>query len=165
MSWWECLQRMNLERRWALNYLSLVLTILNLNSSPLLTLIFYNHINFQVLLIFANKQDLPNAMNAAEITDKLGLHSLRNRNWYIQVKVVEKTGKYWPLFSCRQLVQLLGMGCMRGLTGWATSWRMRHARKRNHIFVKKLYSNTHLETSGISSLKEKDLLSVIWKSG
>lgn len=30
-----------------------------------------------VLLIFANKQDLPNAMNAAEITDKLGLHSLR----------------------------------------------------------------------------------------
>ena len=40
-----------------------------------------------VLLIFANKQDLPNAMNAAEITDKLGLHSLRNRNWYIQVRV------------------------------------------------------------------------------
>jgi ADP-ribosylation factor protein 1 len=33
---------------------------------------------------FLNKQDLPNAMNAAEITDKLGLHSLRNRNWYIQ---------------------------------------------------------------------------------
>ncbi|KAF7496198.1 ADP-ribosylation factor 2 [Sarcoptes scabiei] len=28
--------------------------------------------------------DLPNAMSAAEITDKLGLHSLRNRNWYIQ---------------------------------------------------------------------------------
>ena len=39
-----------------------------------------------VLLIFANKQDLPNAVNAAEITDKLGLHSLRNRNWYIQVR-------------------------------------------------------------------------------
>jgi len=37
-----------------------------------------------VLLIFANKQDLPHAMNAAEITDKLGLQSLRNRNWYIQ---------------------------------------------------------------------------------
>lgn len=29
-------------------------------------------------------QDLPNAMNAAEITDKLGLHSLRQRSWYIQ---------------------------------------------------------------------------------
>nr|XP_037840604.1 ADP-ribosylation factor 1-like [Chlorocebus sabaeus] len=37
-----------------------------------------------VLLVFANKQDLPNAMNAAEITDKLGLHSLCHRNWYIQ---------------------------------------------------------------------------------
>jgi len=37
-----------------------------------------------VLLCFANKQDLPNAMNAAEVTDKLGLHALRNRNWYIQ---------------------------------------------------------------------------------
>ncbi|KAL0348145.1 UNVERIFIED_CONTAM: ADP-ribosylation factor 2 [Sesamum angustifolium] len=35
-------------------------------------------------LFFANKQDLPNAMNAAEITDKLGLHSLRQRHWYIQ---------------------------------------------------------------------------------
>merc|ERR1711916_362923 len=32
-----------------------------------------------VLLVFANKQDLPNAMSVAEITDKLGLHSLRNR--------------------------------------------------------------------------------------
>ncbi|XP_019181830.1 PREDICTED: ADP-ribosylation factor 2-like [Ipomoea nil] len=37
-----------------------------------------------VLLVFANKQDLPNAMNAGEITDKLGLHSLRQRHWYIQ---------------------------------------------------------------------------------
>jgi len=36
------------------------------------------------LLVFANKQDLPQAMNAAEITDKLGLHSLRQRQWYIQ---------------------------------------------------------------------------------
>ncbi|TYK12862.1 ADP-ribosylation factor 1 [Cucumis melo var. makuwa] len=36
------------------------------------------------VLVFANKQDLPNAMTVAEITDKLGLHSLRNRRWYIQ---------------------------------------------------------------------------------
>lgn len=35
-----------------------------------------------VLLVFANKQDLPNAMTAAEVTDKLGLHSLRQRNWW-----------------------------------------------------------------------------------
>ncbi|XP_021367861.1 ADP-ribosylation factor 1 isoform X1 [Mizuhopecten yessoensis] len=37
-----------------------------------------------VLLVFANKQDLPNAMNAPEITEKLGLSNLRNRNWFIQ---------------------------------------------------------------------------------
>ncbi|KAJ8764372.1 hypothetical protein K2173_006112 [Erythroxylum novogranatense] len=36
------------------------------------------------LLVFANKQDLPNAMSVSEITDKLGLHSLRRRRWYIQ---------------------------------------------------------------------------------
>ena len=35
-----------------------------------------------VLLVFANKQDLPNAMNVAEVTDKLGLHSMRQRKWY-----------------------------------------------------------------------------------
>lgn len=38
-----------------------------------------------LLLVFANKQDLPNAMSAAEITDKLGLHGLRQRTWFIQV--------------------------------------------------------------------------------
>ncbi|KAF0028682.1 hypothetical protein F2P81_017787 [Scophthalmus maximus] len=32
-----------------------------------------------VLLVFANKQDLPNAMGVTELTDKLGLHSLRSR--------------------------------------------------------------------------------------
>merc|ERR1712124_7143 len=37
-----------------------------------------------VLLVFANKQDLPNAMTAAEITEKLGLHGMRNRQWFIQ---------------------------------------------------------------------------------
>lgn len=39
-----------------------------------------------ILLVFANKQDLPNAMSAAEMTDKLGLHGLRPsyRQWYIQ---------------------------------------------------------------------------------
>merc|ERR1712072_766533 len=37
-----------------------------------------------VLLVFANKQDLPNAMTAAEVTEKLGLHSMRNRQWFIQ---------------------------------------------------------------------------------
>merc|ERR1712086_464439 len=37
-----------------------------------------------LLLVFANKQDLPDALNAAEITEKLGLHSIRQRHWFIQ---------------------------------------------------------------------------------
>ncbi|MFS7888869.1 putative transcription factor VOZ family [Helianthus anomalus] len=37
-----------------------------------------------VLLVFANKQDMPNTMNVAEIIDKLGLHTLRQRHWPAQ---------------------------------------------------------------------------------
>jgi small GTP-binding protein len=37
-----------------------------------------------VLLIFANKQDLPNAMDASYIKEKFKLESLENRIWYIQ---------------------------------------------------------------------------------
>jgi len=43
-----------------------------------------DELNEAPLLVFANKQDLPNAMSVAEVTDKLGLHMLRNRLWYIQ---------------------------------------------------------------------------------
>lgn len=32
-----------------------------------------------VLLVYANKQDLPNAMSPAEVTDKLGLNDLRGK--------------------------------------------------------------------------------------
>merc|ERR1711992_227423 len=37
-----------------------------------------------VVLVYANKQDLPNAMSVNEVTEKLGLNQLRNRQWYIQ---------------------------------------------------------------------------------
>ena len=37
-----------------------------------------------VLLVLANKQDLPHAMGPSEMADKLGLHALRHREWYIQ---------------------------------------------------------------------------------
>eukprot|EP01061_Rhynchopus_euleeides_P017709 TRINITY_DN2936_c0_g1_i13.p3 TRINITY_DN2936_c0_g1~~TRINITY_DN2936_c0_g1_i13.p3 ORF type:complete len:199 (+),score=47.80 TRINITY_DN2936_c0_g1_i13:66-599(+) len=35
------------------------------------------------LLVFANKQDLPNALSPEELTDKLGLRSVA-RDWYVQ---------------------------------------------------------------------------------
>ncbi|KAN0091113.1 Tryptophan synthase beta subunit-like PLP-dependent enzyme [Tylopilus felleus] len=34
-----------------------------------------------LLLVFANKQDLPGAMSPAEVTEKLGLHRMRDRSW------------------------------------------------------------------------------------
>jgi len=37
-----------------------------------------------VLLVFANKQDLPNAMKVSEVTERLGLNQIRHRQWYIQ---------------------------------------------------------------------------------
>eukprot|EP00996_Jenningsia_fusiforme_P004002 NODE_4800_length_759_cov_31.822535_g4451_i0.p1 GENE.NODE_4800_length_759_cov_31.822535_g4451_i0~~NODE_4800_length_759_cov_31.822535_g4451_i0.p1 ORF type:complete len:185 (-),score=33.34 NODE_4800_length_759_cov_31.822535_g4451_i0:95-649(-) len=37
-----------------------------------------------ILLVLANKQDLPNAMNATQVTEALDLHSVKNRTWYIQ---------------------------------------------------------------------------------
>merc|ERR1712203_282055 len=36
------------------------------------------------LLVFANKQDLPDAMTATELVGKLGLQQLRQHGWYIQ---------------------------------------------------------------------------------
>lgn len=48
-----------------------------------------------VLLLFANKQDLPNAMAISEMTDKLGLQSLRSRTWYVQATcATQGTGLY-----------------------------------------------------------------------
>ena len=37
-----------------------------------------------VLLVFANKSDLPQAMESSEIIEKLGLGKLRDRTWHIQ---------------------------------------------------------------------------------
>ena len=37
------------------------------------------------LLVFANKQDLKGAMTAAEISDQLNLHSIKDHGWHIQV--------------------------------------------------------------------------------
>ncbi len=34
-----------------------------------------------VLLVMANKQDLPNAMSTAEVTERMELNALRNRTW------------------------------------------------------------------------------------
>ncbi|PIA16585.1 ADP-ribosylation factor 1 [Coemansia reversa NRRL 1564] len=45
-----------------------------------------------LLLVFANKQDLPNAMNNEEIIELLNLGMYRKRTWYIQ-KTCATTGE------------------------------------------------------------------------
>ncbi|XP_062448121.1 ADP-ribosylation factor 5 isoform X2 [Rhea pennata] len=48
-----------------------------------------------VLLVFANKQDMPNAMAVSELTAKLGLQALRGRTWYVQATcATQGTGLY-----------------------------------------------------------------------
>ena len=42
------------------------------------------HLQCVALLVFCNKQDLPDAMNLSEIADRLGLYSLKGRNWNMQ---------------------------------------------------------------------------------
>ncbi|XP_061752170.1 ADP-ribosylation factor 5 [Nerophis ophidion] len=48
-----------------------------------------------VLLVFANKQDLPNALTVTELTDKLGLNSLRSKAWHVESTcATQGTGLY-----------------------------------------------------------------------
>ena len=111
-----------------------------------------------VLLIFANKQDLPNAMNAAEITDKLGLHSLRNRNWYIQVR--EKS-------EGENLIHLISSGNLRNFWGRAVRGaglaqqpvEKRHALGQTCHHIKKLYPIVSLESIQVNTnQRKKDLI-------
>jgi hypothetical protein len=41
----------------------------------------------RLLSLYLTMQDLPGAMSAAEMTEKLGLHTLPSRTWYIQSTV------------------------------------------------------------------------------
>ncbi|KAE8708429.1 putative ADP-ribosylation factor [Hibiscus syriacus] len=43
-----------------------------------------NELANAAVLVLANKQDLPDAMSSYEIADKLGLHCLGQRPWFIQ---------------------------------------------------------------------------------
>lgn len=40
------------------------------------------------ILVFANKQDLKDAMGVEELTAALGLHAIKNHDWHIQVGVL-----------------------------------------------------------------------------
>lgn len=50
----------------------------------LFRLLQHEDLEHSVILVFANKQDLKDAMSPAEITDALSLHSIKNHDWHIQ---------------------------------------------------------------------------------
>ena len=56
-----------------------------LNENKLLRMLNEDELRDSVLLVFSNKQDLSNAMSAAEMMDKLCLHGLCHHQWFIQV--------------------------------------------------------------------------------
>ncbi len=41
------------------------------------------------ILVYANKQDVPGAMNAADITEKMSLTQIKDREWQIQVNILQ----------------------------------------------------------------------------
>ena len=47
--------------------------------AELLTLLGEERLLGATLLVFANKQDLPNALSVTELTEKLGLNTLRRK--------------------------------------------------------------------------------------
>eukprot|EP00929_Paragymnodinium_shiwhaense_P119317 TRINITY_DN911_c0_g2_i1.p1 TRINITY_DN911_c0_g2~~TRINITY_DN911_c0_g2_i1.p1 ORF type:complete len:183 (-),score=50.01 TRINITY_DN911_c0_g2_i1:97-645(-) len=44
----------------------------------------YEELKDSVLLVFANKQDLPDSMSSGQVAEKLGLGEMRNREWFVQ---------------------------------------------------------------------------------
>nr|KAF6417839.1 ADP ribosylation factor 5 [Rousettus aegyptiacus] len=66
-----------------------------LGFTPLASQLQEDELRDAVLLVFANKQDMPNAMPVSELTDKLGLQHLRSRTWYVQATcATQGTGLY-----------------------------------------------------------------------
>jgi len=47
-------------------------------------LLIHNDLKDSVILILANKKDLPTAKNAAEISELFSLHEIKNHDWHIQ---------------------------------------------------------------------------------
>lgn len=104
-----------------------------------------------VLLVFANKQDLPNALSVSELTDKLGLHALRNKtvsnlkNDFPRL-AVKSTGlrscsvsyHIYVIFcphsgTLSQPVQPRALDCMKDLTGYPKNFRRTNEEPAGHL--------------------------------
>ncbi|KAK6161436.1 hypothetical protein DH2020_004817 [Rehmannia glutinosa] len=57
---------------------------ISIMKDELFSLLPHEDLQSAVILVFANKQDLQDAMTPAEITDALSLHSIKKHDWHIQ---------------------------------------------------------------------------------
>ncbi|KAJ9154243.1 hypothetical protein P3X46_027599 [Hevea brasiliensis] len=57
---------------------------ISIMKDELFRLLGHEDLQDSVILVFANKQDLKDAMTPAEITDAFSLHSIKNHDWHIQ---------------------------------------------------------------------------------
>ena len=56
---------------------------MGISKQELVTMLEEEELKDAALMVFANKQDLPNAATAEVIAEKLGLSALKNRQWQI----------------------------------------------------------------------------------
>jgi signal recognition particle receptor subunit beta len=42
------------------------------------------------VLVYANKQDLPNALSVSELTSQLGLYNIKSKPWFVQTCVASR---------------------------------------------------------------------------
>ena len=120
------------------------------------------------VLVFANKQDLPNAMTASELTDQLGLQSLRNRKVRChQVSFLICKNRYYinrcnahliiiPNFkyfsgTFRLRVRPKDMDCMKDLIGCRMNWRNHNVFQIPGLLLSFLYLDYYI--SRIECLK------------
>ena len=79
------------------------------------------HMRNSAILVFANKQDMKNALSAAEVAEALGMHELRGRKWHVQSAVATQglglyEGLDW-LSSTLDRMRALGVTTSVGLSG------------------------------------------------
>ena len=66
--------------------------------SELGSLLQHEHLASVPVLVLANKQDLPDAMNVAQLTEALSLRNI-TVDWHVQVRVQPCTGIF-PFLTC-----------------------------------------------------------------
>lgn len=57
---------------------------IGVTKDELFRLLSHDDLSHAVVLVFANKQDLKEAMSPAEISEALSLHTIKNHDWHIQ---------------------------------------------------------------------------------